>query len=953
MDIIINNPFPILGAFSNASAKDIIANVSKAKAYLKVGKSITFESDLLTLLPTIERTNESIERAQAKINQANDRLLYGLFWFIKDSPVDEIAIGHLAAGNVQKSKEIFEKKATYSSLLNLGVLALIEENLPAALNFYLTLINSERHRKDYVENVCNGNRISIPKDSLLSSLFDTLLLEYSALDILEALDGIDAQDAVAYVREKAITSLTATINAAVTTAKNAEKDPAIQYNAAVKLVRDTKDPFETLKSLSPDKDVFGMVADNLAKQVLQNAIYYYNNTAEYSKAKKAFKLQNYALSIAVGRLTKERCQENVNILLKAIDALPPESLQKEASAIQSRLRAFNQNRSDKAFCKNLDNVVSLIENCAPYLAAIKEVQGPDGTYYRRISSLIEETALSVTIGTVNDSLKELNEGDAITKFHARNSIKSVLESAWRATKYMEALDLTKESQERLSSQKSALSNLMDQALVCKDNRSVFKLETDSEIYSRCKTKQDYQAYLRRLPDGKHITEAQRKVSEIEAQEIALRQQLLKEIDSATTSQQAIALKSKCRESSLKKKLDDKCFALCKSKSDYREYLKAFGTTAVHSKEANSHLKLDNWFKSVWDTIKEHKGWSITISVVLILTVCVGLIWGPIGYSRMLYVIAVLSGIIAYGALTDRSGDSGCGLVLIGAAIAAICGFGGYAIDEAQKEKKKNAEAETVFYSMGSNPSEDECTSFLRKYPNSKHHDEVMQSYFHIVEKKGVSSLNDFANKYSYNKWGKQAADRVSQMCDSLYLLADSKGTIDAWRNYRSTVPSSYYKDSQTKIEEIENQSWNTESMAWKQASKENTISAYQKYLDLYSNGAHKSSAEKKIIDLQVASVYAGEHGELPSMDRIGYGGGASSTISVYNNTAYTLTLLYSGPDSKRLTIPSHQTGNVTLKNGYYRIAASVSAAGVRSFAGSENLNGGSYSVEYYIVTSRY
>ena len=122
---------------------------------------------------------------------------------------------------------------------------------------------------------------------------------------------------------------------------------------------------------------------------------------------------------------------------------------------------------------------------------------------------------------------------------------------------------------------------------------------------------------------------------------------------------------------------------------------------------------------------------------------------------------------------------------------------------------------------------------------------------------------------------------------------------------------------------------------------------------MYSNGAHKSSAEKKIIDLQVASVYAGEHGELPSMDRIGYGGGASSTISVYNNTAYTLTLLYSGPDSKRLTIPSHQTGNVTLKNGYYRIAASVSAAGVRSFAGSENLNGGSYSVEYYIVTSRY
>ena len=953
MDIIVNNPFRILGAYANASAKDIVANVSKARAYLKVGKSISFEADLSSILPSIDRTNEAIERAQSMINLPNDRLLNGLFWFNKVTSVDEIALGHLIAGNIAKAKDIFEKKTTYSSLVNRGVLALIEDDLHVALNSYLSLIEKDIFRDALVENVCAGERISISKESLLSAFFDTMFLEYSPLSILDELDGDDALDAIEYVREKAISSLASIINEEISIAKNANKDSATQYNAAVKLVRNTKEPFESLKSLSPEEDYFKMVADNLAKQVLQNAIFYYNNSTEFNKAKKAYKLQNYALSIAVGRLTKERCQENVNILLKAIDALPPESLQKEAAAIQNRLKAFNQSRSDKAFCKNLNNVVSLIVDCAPYLAAIKEVQGHDGTFYRRISSLIEETALSVTIGAVNDALKELNEGDAITKYHARELIRGVLQDAWRATKYMEALDLTKESRERLSSQKSALANLMDQAMVYKDTKPEFKLETDSEIYNRCKNKQDYQAYLRRLPDGKHKTDAQKKISEIEAQEAAARQQLLKDIESASSLRLALALKSRCREASIKKKLDEKCFSLCKSKSDFKDYLNAFGTTAVHFKEANSHLKLDNWFKSVSDTIKKHKGWAITISILLVLTVCVGLIWGPIGYSRMLYVIAGISGIIAYGALTDRSGDSGCGLVLIGAAIAAICGFGGYAIDQAQQEKKKNAEADTAYYSMGSNPSEDECSSYLRKYPNSKHYDDVMQAYFHTIEQKGVSSLNDYANKYSYNKWGKKAAERVSQICDSLYLVADSKGTIEAWRNYRAMVPSSYYKDSQTKLEEIENLEWNTEAKAWKQASKENTISAYQKYQNLYPSGAHKSTAEKKIIDLQVAAVYAGEHGSLPSMDRTGYAGGSSSTISVYNNTAYTLTLLYSGPDSKRLTIPSHQTGNVTLKNGFYRIAASVSSASVRSFAGSENLNGGSYSVEYYIVTSRY
>ena len=72
-----------------------------------------------------------------------------------------------------------------------------------------------------------------------------------------------------------------------------------------------------------------------------------------------------------------------------------------------------------------------------------------------------------------------------------------------------------------------------------------------------------------------------------------------------------------------------------------------------------------------------------------------------------------------------------------------------------------------------------------------------------------------------------------------------------------------------------------------------------------------------------------------------------------NGTSYTLTILYSGPDSKRLVINAGGTKSVRLKNGQYRVAASVSAANVSNYAGSENLNGGSYNVDYYISTYRY
>lgn len=167
------------------------------------------------------------------------------------------------------------------------------------------------------------------------------------------------------------------------------------------------------------------------------------------------------------------------------------------------------------------------------------------------------------------------------------------------------------------------------------------------------------------------------------------------------------------------------------------------------------------------------------------------------------------------------------------------------------------------------------------------------------------------------------------------------------------VPTEYYKDSKEKIEQIEYQAWNTEPKAWRIAQSENSISAYSKYKSLYPNGSHIDICEKNLIDLEVSRVYAGDHGTLPEMDRIAYGAGPTSYITVTNSTSYTLTLLYSGPDSKRMVISARETSSIRLKNGNYRVVASVSAANISNYAGNENLQGGEYSVKYYISTYRY
>jgi len=143
--------------------------------------------------------------------------------------------------------------------------------------------------------------------------------------------------------------------------------------------------------------------------------------------------------------------------------------------------------------------------------------------------------------------------------------------------------------------------------------------------------------------------------------------------------------------------------------------------------------------------------------------------------------------------------------------------------------------------------------------------------------------------------------------------------------------------------------WETDAEAWEMAQEINTSASYKKYIWRYPNGIGIKQAKKLVIDREVDDIFGGDYGVLPTMDKTSQGQGKTSNISVYNNTSYTLTLRYSGIESKKIVILSQSRENILLNNGNYRIAASVNGP-VRSFAGTETLTGGSYDVEYYITT---
>ena len=254
-----------------------------------------------------------------------------------------------------------------------------------------------------------------------------------------------------------------------------------------------------------------------------------------------------------------------------------------------------------------------------------------------------------------------------------------------------------------------------------------------------------------------------------------------------------------------------------------------------------------------------------------------------------------------------------------------------------------------------NTSCDRYFSYLDKYPNGRYAKEAKDSIVSISSRYfDVGSI--------YCNIDKLSEDPICErLADLAYKHALSSNTLDAWKQYIDGVQTKYYRDALSKIDSIETviakreaQSWGTDKLAWKTASKNDTYEFYLKYIKLYPNGIHKSKANKKIIDFEVARDFAGEHGFMPAMDKTGYRSGHISTVTVTNQTSYEMTLLYSGDkDSKRLVISCGGTKSVKLPNGSYRISARVNASNVIPYVGNETLTGGDYSASYYISSTRY
>lgn len=471
--IVLQNPFRILGVYANSARRDIVANKGKTTAFLKVNRPVEFPLDLKGLLPPITRTLDSMNEAEAHLAIAKEQIKYAQFWFLKMIPLDEIAFNHLFAGKIDEAISIWSKQDNISSLQNKMICYLIKNSVSGAISTAQQLY--EKYGDSYISKIEANCTFKMSGTELLHQFVDSLGEEIGMQKLLSY--EMDA-DTKAYISNQAVGPLINKISSEVEKTKKVDhKDPKARIDAARRLVTSTKESFTQLKSMLPMADPqFQMIADKLGLEILQCGIDYFNNSEDDDAPHAAMKIQKYAQSVVAGTMAKQRCEENVKILQKIIDQLPPKEVLSEDKAIKAELAKFVRLPDKISYSVNLLNATK------SHLQSIKRKLGINNDYYLKISTQVVSNALHNVIEEVNEAQQPLakiseilgnmdprmrsillsgSNEIAVNLREIQSKVKSTLGEAWKATLLMDEFDLDNDFKSRYKENRSTLKSLCD------------------------------------------------------------------------------------------------------------------------------------------------------------------------------------------------------------------------------------------------------------------------------------------------------------------------------------------------------------------------------------------------------------------------------------------------------------------------------------------------------------
>lgn len=421
--IITENPLRILGVYSDTPKKEIVANLGKLRAFAKTGKTLSFDSDFTSLLGPVNRSLETIEKANNDISLPKDKLQAGMFWFMQHTDNDKLAMERLKAGDPNTAMTIMQKKSNYSGVVNMAVLALVSKKWDIALYSYAYLLESPLRRGALIKAFTDTEDF-FSEDDLVDFISGKLVNDFPSAHWIEQLqhENVELGEKIYpfksrfvnskllnKIEHKCIESIKKVIDEVLDKASSVSRTNAnANLSMAAYVEEECKSLLKELRfALGKEHSVYIDYADNVSNQILDNCIDYYTHDADNPKrANSVIKYTRFAYRTAESKTTKERARKNLDILNKTLENLIPDSIEEEFCAIDNLITNYHKK---KAIVNNTYLLGPIIEEAYQLLVSIKSKVGKDNKHYLSISSNFVFFAFQEVVKRINaDSHYESN-----------------------------------------------------------------------------------------------------------------------------------------------------------------------------------------------------------------------------------------------------------------------------------------------------------------------------------------------------------------------------------------------------------------------------------------------------------------------------------------------------------------------------------------------------------------
>ena len=493
--------------FANDPLRKQTANIARIRAFNKVGKECSFDSDFTDIFGTIDRSEEAIERAISLLSSDEDRDFYSCLWIHRVSDLDTAAkapadiilsgYGGLTKGCLvnQIVGSIYADIAHHASEC---IIDLFECNdAPTDSTKERILVELGKDYKDEFDR---------SPFAWWSHLRDNCIPEEMHGKTLDFISKVYNKESINYLRQ-------------ISETDSFGKDCS-DYMSIVSVHKIAKPVIEVIKETSdlktkqPNAEA-QIVLSKYAKAVLAACKKYYKETRfwEAKPVEKLLELLREVYRLSYSSKVKDECTTFGKEVKKELQFLAPPQVSTFSTTIRKEIEVFCSKTNETRWS------IQLLRNCVSPLIEIKTILGTDNSYYKRISTQIADNAIFASESEIDSAERKLNN-PRNDKVLALANLINALGQATQLCVDISILDIEDDFRAtKVAKFKDKIDNSCERNKVkVGDTKPSISLKSHDDIYQSCNDYKSLVDFTLSYPDSPHFKEAIQRIWKIEDDE---------------------------------------------------------------------------------------------------------------------------------------------------------------------------------------------------------------------------------------------------------------------------------------------------------------------------------------------------------------------------------------------------------------------------------------------------